>query len=75
MRRVLSENVGLVRPVDFVRMTGPPDEKPSVVGGGVSAAVSYGLDDGFGRQPYLPAKRLTPYVDRLVRIAGTAGDA
>ncbi|HUE15126.1 MAG TPA: hypothetical protein VMR25_13230 [Planctomycetaceae bacterium] len=64
------ENAGLVRPVDFVRMTGSPDEKPSVVGGGVSAAVSYGLDDGFGRQPYLPVKRLAPYVDRWSGLRG-----
>ena len=58
------ENAGLLWPADLVRMTGPLDEKPTVAGGGESASVSYGLVDGFGRQPVLPVKRLAPYVDR-----------
>lgn len=70
------ENAGLIWPADFVRMTGPLDDIPTVAGGGQSACVSYGLADGFGRQPVIPAKRLAPYVDRwsglkplLVRLA------
>lgn len=58
------ENSGLLWPADFARMTGPLDEKPTVAGGLVAASASYGLLDGFGRQPVFPVKRLAPYANR-----------
>jgi hypothetical protein len=58
------ENAGLLRPAEMVPMTGPIDERPTITGGRVSACVSYGVADGFGRQPILPSKRLAPYADR-----------
>jgi hypothetical protein len=58
------ENAGLLRRTEIARMTGPIAEKPTVAGGNVSACVSYGLLDGFGRQPIFPVKRLAPYADR-----------
>jgi len=55
------ENAGLLRPAEIAPMTGPIDERPTVTGGRVSACVSYGVADGFGRQPILSVKRLAPY--------------
>jgi hypothetical protein len=57
------ENAGLLRPAEIAPMTGPIDERPTVTGGRVSACVSYGVADGFGRQPILAARRLAPYAD------------
>ncbi len=58
------ENAGLLKPTDFVRMIGSPEETPTATGGNVSASAAYGLGNGFGRQAVLPVKRLAPYADR-----------
>jgi hypothetical protein len=57
------ENAGVLRPTEFARLAGPIDERPTVAGGKMTAAYSYGLDANFGRQTVLPKQRLAPYAD------------
>ncbi len=57
------ENAGVLRTTEFARLVGPIDERPTVAGGNVTAAYSYGLDANFGRQSVLPKQRLSPYAD------------
>jgi hypothetical protein len=57
------ENAGQLGQTEFVRMIGPIDERPTVAGGKVNAAYSYGLDADFGHQSLVPKQRLAPYAD------------
>ncbi|MGE3317273.1 MAG: hypothetical protein AB7O26_19315, partial [Planctomycetaceae bacterium] len=57
----IGKHLLIIPPTDFARMTGKPDDKPTLHGGREHATTSFGLAENFGRQSILAAKWRNPF--------------